>query len=269
MSNPFRQHLEGRTAIVTGGSSGIGRATCLALADAGVNVVVVGTNHTRIDEVVSAMAPVAAGGHLGLALDVRDEAEMRVMAERTLERFGRIDILVACAGILRPPSTPPKPLAQVSLAEWKQVVDINLKGAFLSNRAVLPAMIEQRRGDIINVSSVSGLKGRAHDAPYCASKFGMMGMTASLAEEVRNHGIRVQAAVPDAVDTPIWQQNAPVPIPAGALSPDRVALLLLFMLALPEDSLLVSPVIAPFVSRRRAGREKTVAPAAAAPEAQP
>lgn len=229
---------------------------------------VVGTNRPRIDEVVAAMAPVAAA-HLGLALDVRNEADMGEMADRTLERFGRIDMLVACAGIVRPPGTPLKPLAQVSLAEWQQVLDINLKGACLSNRAVLPAMIEQRRSDIINVSSVSGLKGRAHDAPYCASKFGMMAMTASLAEEVRNHGVRVQVAVPDAVDTPIWQQNAPVPIPAGALSPDRVALLLLFMLALPEDSLLVSPVIAPFVSRRRAGREKTVAPAAAAPEAQP
>jgi NAD(P)-dependent dehydrogenase (short-subunit alcohol dehydrogenase family) len=240
--------LSARVAIVTGGSSGIGRDTCLQLAREGASVVVVGTNQERIAEVVSALGRGSPGGvdHLGLALDVRNEADMEAMAAHTVDRFGRIDILVACAGILRPQGTPPKPLAKVSEAEWDEVIDINLKGAFLGNRAVLPTMLTRKRGDIINVSSVSGLKGRAHDAPYCASKFALLGMTESLAAEVAGRGIRVQSVVPGAVDTPIWQQNAPFPVPRGALAPNRVAELIVHMITVPGDTVLRSPVVVPF-----------------------
>jgi NAD(P)-dependent dehydrogenase (short-subunit alcohol dehydrogenase family) len=244
---PSRRRLAMRVAIVTGGSSGIGRDTCLQLAREGASVVVVGTNRERIDQVVSALDRGEQGDahHLGLALDVRSEADMEEMAARTVDRFGRIDILVACAGILRPSGTPPKPLAKVSEGEWDEVIDINLKGAFLGNRAVLPTMLAQKQGDIVNVSSVSGLKGRAHDAPYCASKFALIGMTGSLAAEVGSRGIRVQSVVPGAVDTPIWQQNAPFPVPRGALTPDRVAALIVHMLAAPADTVLRAPVVVP------------------------
>lgn len=250
MSTPSPNSLLGRIAVVTGGSSGIGRETCLALAEQGATVVVVGTNRERVDEVASLLTRSWPREipHLGIALDVRSETDMREMADRTVSTFGRIDILIASAGILRPPGSHPKPLVKTSVAEWDQVIDINLKGAFFSNRAVLPTMLQQRRGEIINVSSVSGLKGRAHDAPYCASKFGLMGLTQSLAEEVRNQGIRVQIAVPGAVDTPIWQQNAPVPVPMEALKPDRVAHVLISMLVMPGDTLMVSPVIEPIKS---------------------
>ncbi len=243
-----RRRLATRVAIVTGGSSGIGRATCLGLAREGASVVVVGTDRERINQVVAALDRGSPRGadHFGLALDVRNEAHMEEMATRTVDRFGRIDILVACAGILRPLGTPPKPLARVSEGEWDEVIDINLKGAFLGNRAVLPTMLGQKQGDIVNVSSVSGLKGRAHDAPYCASKFALIGMTESLAAEVGSRGIRVQSVVPGAVDTPIWQQNAPVPVPRGALTPDRVADLIVHMLTVPADTVLQSPVVVPF-----------------------
>ncbi|MGF1640815.1 MAG: SDR family oxidoreductase [Rhodospirillales bacterium] len=238
-------------AIVTGGSSGIGRAACLLMAREGAAVTVVGTHRQRVEEVVTeaGRASTADNRPLGLALDVRSEADMDEMAARTLDRFGRIDILVACAGILRPPGTPPKPLARVSEAEWSEVVDINLKGTFLANRAVLPTMLCRRQGDIVNVSSISGLKGRAHDAPYCASKFGLIGMTESLAAEVRGHGIRVQCVIPGAVDTPIWKQNAPVPVPVGALTPERVAALIVFVLELPADATLPTAVVVPLRHR--------------------
>ncbi|MGF1640816.1 MAG: SDR family oxidoreductase [Rhodospirillales bacterium] len=245
--------LDGRIAIVTGGCSGIGRATCQALAQEGARVVVVDLDPGRIDSVVGGLP--RSGGevapHLGLALDVRSETSMQEMADRTLERFARIDILVACAGILRGKGNPPRPLVQIPTDEWDQVIDTNLKGMFLSNRAVLPAMTRQRRGDIVNVSSVSGRQGRAHDAPYCASKFGVIGMSEALADEVRNHGVRVQILCPDAVATPFWDQNAPVPMPTNALAPERIADLIVFMVALPEDTVLVSPVIAPFRTRKR------------------
>jgi NAD(P)-dependent dehydrogenase (short-subunit alcohol dehydrogenase family) len=131
------------------------------------------------------------------------------------------------------------------------VIDVNLRGTYLSNRAVLPALIEQRRGTILNLSSVSGIRARAHDAAYCASKFAVLGLSESLHAEVRRYGVRVQAILPDVVATPLWEQNGPVPRPADALPPERVADLIVFMLTQPDDTTLVAPMIAPLRARRR------------------
>jgi NAD(P)-dependent dehydrogenase (short-subunit alcohol dehydrogenase family) len=216
-------------------------------------VVVVDVHQGNIDATLRDLREIREehDAFLGLLLDVRDEQAMESMARLTIEKFGRIDALVACAGILRGTGSSPMPLARISTAEWEQVLDTNLKGMFLSNRAVLPAMIRQRAGDIINISSVSGRQGRAHDAPYCASKFGVIGMSESLAEEVRGYGIRVQIVLPDAVDTPMWNQNGPVPCPPDALPPERVAELIVYMLRQPPDTMLLGVTIAPFRARRR------------------
>jgi 3-oxoacyl-[acyl-carrier protein] reductase len=247
--------LHDQVSIVTGGGGGIGRATCLALAGAGARVVAVDLDPARLAATVAAGAGGGvARGTLALPLDVSREVDMEEMARRTLDTFGQIDILVACAGILRGPGVKsPRPLAQVTGEEWDAVIGVNLKGTFLSNRAVLPAMIRQRRGQILNVSSTSGRRGRAFDAVYCASKFGVVGLSESLAEEVRHHGIRVQVVLPDAVDTPLWEQNGPIGPPPDALTPERVADLLTYMLSLPGDAVLQGPVIAPFRGRRRRG----------------
>lgn len=260
--------LHGQTAIVTGGASGIGRATCQCLAREGAHVVVVDVNPQRvaeaIEEIQAAWGTAGRGaGFLGLALDVRSESDMQAMAQRALDSFGRIDILVACAGILRGTGSSPKPLAAIAVEEWRQVIDTNLTGMFLSNRAVLPAMLKQRRGNIVNLSSVQGRQGRAHDAPYCASKFGVIGMSEALAEEVRSQGIRVQIVLPDAVATPMWQQNGPVPMPTDALPPERVADLIVYLILLPEDTTLGAVTIAPFRTRRRLGAKKEQAGVAA------
>jgi NAD(P)-dependent dehydrogenase (short-subunit alcohol dehydrogenase family) len=253
--------LGGRVAIVTGGSGGIGRATCAALADEGATVVVVDVTEAGVHEVTAALADrAAAGPNLGLTLDVRREADMQAMAERTLERFGRIDILVAAAGILRPKGMPPRLLGQMQLEEWDVVVDTNLRGVFLSNRAVLPAMLRQQAGQIVNVSSVQGRQGRAYDSAYCASKFGVIGLTESLAEEVRADGIRVHVVLPDAVETPMWEQNGPIGRPPNLLPPARVADFIVYLLALPDDTVLVGPVIAPVQRRRRADGGRRPAP---------
>jgi len=248
-----RTVLQSATVIVTGGASGIGRATCHALAREEAHVVVVDVNADGVEATLAELGDQMAGQdtHLGLSLDVRDEEAMASMAEQALDRFGRIDALVGAAGILRGTGSSPKPLVQISTAEWDQVLDTNLRGMFLSNRAVLPAMMKQRSGDIINISSVSGKQGRAHDAPYCASKFGIIGMSESLAEETRGYGIRVQVVMPDAVRTPMWDQNGPVPCPADALPPQRVADLIIYLLTLPQDTMLLGATIAPFRARRR------------------
>ncbi len=250
--------LEGKVVIITGGTGGIGWATCRAVAGEGGAVVVADVNRDRVEAAVCDLpAPVnARAGHLGLAVDVRREDETQQLAQATLERFGRIDALIACAGILRKRGTGPKPLVQTSTEEWDEVLDVNLKGVFLTNRAVLPAMIQQRSGIILNLSSVSGLKGRAHDGPYCASKFGVIGLSQAIADEVRTYGVKVQAIMPDSIATPFWEQNHPVPPPGDALPPERVADLILFLLTQAEDTVLVGPVIAPLGARRRKGAGK-------------
>jgi 3-oxoacyl-[acyl-carrier protein] reductase len=242
---------DGRVAIVTGATSGIGRATCLRLAARGAGVVAVGRDPRRLGALAEEVE--ASGGRaLALSLDVRSETDMQAMAAQTLERFGRIDVLVASAGVLR--GARPRVVADLPVAEWELVVETNLRGVFLSNRAVLAAMLEQRRGAIINLSSTSGRKGLAYDAAYCASKFGVIGFSESLAEEVRPHGIKVQVVLPGPVDTPMWEQNAPLPRPRDMLPSERVADLILYLLGLPDDTVLVHPTIVGFQARRaRAG----------------
>lgn len=188
---------------------------------------------------------------LSLPLSVCNESDMTEMASQTVARFGRIDNLVASAGILRPDKTL-KTTRDTSLEEWQKVIQTNLTGTFLSDRAVLPTMIAQKQGDIINISSVSGRQGRAFDAAYCASKFGIIGLSESLAEEVSAYGIRVQTLLPDAVDTPLWEQNGPMGSKASfTLPPERVAECILSLLTLPRDAFLLNPVIAPFKGRRK------------------
>jgi NAD(P)-dependent dehydrogenase (short-subunit alcohol dehydrogenase family) len=183
--------------------------------------------------------------------DIRIETDMEDMARITLERFGSIDILVHSAAILRGKGSQPKMMVDVETVEWDEVMSTNLKGTFLCNRAVLPAMVKQRAGQIINISSTSGLRGRALDSVYSASKFGVMGLSQALAEEVRPYGIRVQVVAPDAIDTPMWDQNGPIRPTGDALAPSRVADLIAYMVALPLDAVLGDVVIAPFRFRRR------------------
>lgn len=244
--------LAGQVAIVTGGASGIGRATCRAMARQGASLVAVDLNQGGLDELLGTLkVELPALNALGLALNVRQEQDMQEMANRTLERFGRIDILVHSAGILRIKGSRPQFLHQVSLEEYDAVMDINLKGTFLSNRAVIPAMVRQRQGQIFNISSTSGLKGRPLDSVYSASKFGVVGLSEALAEEVRQYGIKVQVILPDAVDTPMWEQNAPIQAPESSLAPERVADLICYLAALPRDTIFKNLVILPYQARRR------------------
>ena len=254
--------LEGRVAIVTGGASGIGRATANLLAKEGARVVVADVNQQAIEATLGELeeSSRAGGRHLGVMTDVRAEAAVEEMARKAGELTGEIDVLVCCAAVLRGKGSFPRPLHQIATEEWDQVLETNLRGMFLSNRAVVPAMIRQRRGDIVNLSSVSGKQGRANDAPYCASKFGVIGMSEAVAEEVRGYGVRVQIVIPDAVRTPMWDQNGPIPCPPDALEPERVAELIVYMVTLPADTILLGATIAPLRARRRAKRETQASP---------
>jgi 3-oxoacyl-[acyl-carrier protein] reductase len=243
--------MSGLVAVVTGGGSGIGRATALALAEQGASVVVVdrpGSGTVTIREVEA-----RGGDGLALALDVRQPEDMTAMAQRTLDAYGRIDVLVASAGLLR--TGPPTTVERLPLQEWDTVLETNLRGVFLSNRAVLPTMLAQHSGTIINLSSTSGRKGLAYDAAYCASKFGVIGFSEALAEEVGSRGVKVQVVLPGPVDTALWDQNGPLPRPATILAPERVAEFIAFLVSLPADTVVVEPTLLGFRPRgaRRSG----------------
>jgi len=249
------EKLAGQVAVVTGGGSGIGRAVCKALCKEGAYVVIVDINQNKIQETLVELDKASNGREaMGIVVDVRREEDTEEMIRKTLDKFGRIDILVHCAGILRGEGGTPRFLVQTSTAEMNNVIDTNLKGTFLCNRAVLSTMIKQRSGRIVNISSTSGQKGRAFDSVYCASKFGVIGLSESLAEEVRQYGIKVQTVLPDAVDTPFWDQNGPIKAPEYSLPPERVAKLIVYTLTLPHDTILGNIVICPFKHRKRKKR---------------
>jgi len=250
--------LRDKVVIVSGGTGGIGVATARAIGELGGSVVVADLDPARVEAVAAEIAGLGASGTLGVAIDVRREEDHARLVQGTLERFGRIDALIVCAGILRKRGTPPKLLVDVDVDEWDDVMAINLRGVFLANRAVLPTLVAQRSGLIVNVSSVQGLQGRAYDSAYCASKFGVIGLSQAIADEVKSFGVKVQALMPAAVATPMWEQNLPAPMPGDAMPPERVADLIVFMLLQPEDSMLVGPVIAPVGARRRKAAPKAV-----------
>lgn len=239
------QRLKGKVAIVTGGSAGLGRSVCLTLAREGASVVIVGRKKTQLGEVGQSVREQHQSETLELQLDVLSEADMQAMSRSTIDRFGQIDILVSSAGILRPPGLGMKTLAQTPLEAWDAVVNTNLKGLFLGMRAVLPHMIKQRSGDIISISSKSAVKGLAFDSAYCASKSGMIGLTEAVAQEVQSSGVRVQTVLPGTFDTDLWDQNSVMARPTDLPPPQRVAELIVEMIAMPRDAYLSAPLLEP------------------------
>ena len=248
--------LDGQSAIVTGGAGGIGLATAKALARLGAGVTVVDVDPERARAAAAAVATEAtagAGAPAALALDVTKAGDMETMAAEVLAARGRIDILVAAAGILRGETGRPQMLHETTAAAFDRVIDINLTGTYFANRAVLPAMLKAKSGNIVNVSSTSGKKGLAYDAAYCASKFGVIGLSESLAEEARPQGVRVQVVLPEVVDTPMLAQNGPLFRPKEMLPAERVAQFIVHLVTLPQGMVLVNPVLGVFRAGRRAG----------------
>lgn len=239
--------VKGRSVIVTGGCGGIGGACARLFAAQGAKLTLVDRDQEQLAALASGLPDACA-----LALDVTSEADMSKMAATAIERFDRIDVLIAAAGILRTGGQP-RLLQDMPFDEWRAVIDVNLTGTFLSNRAVLPSMLEHGSGDIVNISSTSGNKGRAFDSAYSASKFGVIGLSESLAEEVGRRGIRVQTVLPDAVDTPLWDQSGTTALkPTQMLSPQRVAEFALYLITLPRDTFLLNPTLLPLQQRKGA-----------------
>jgi 3-oxoacyl-[acyl-carrier protein] reductase len=184
----------GKVAVVTGASRGIGRAVATMLAAAGASVVAA-ARESNAEETAAAIT--AAGGQaLAVPVDVADAASVQAMVDRTLERYGRVDVLVNNAGITRD-----QLLLRLKREEWDEVLATNLSGAFLCTQAVLRPMIRQRGGRIVCISSVVGQMGNAGQANYAASKAGLIGFAKSMARELASRNVTVNVVAPGLIAT--------------------------------------------------------------------
>jgi 3-oxoacyl-[acyl-carrier protein] reductase len=187
--------LEGRTALVTGASQGIGRACALALAGAGARVALAARNEAKLAEVATEIA--ASGGTAqAFAIDIASEESIKAGAKAAIAHFGSIEILVNNAGV-----TKDTLLLRMKRADWDSVIATNLTGTFLLTQALVSPMLKARWGRIINISSVVGETGQAGQANYAASKAGLIGFTKSLARELASRGITANAVAPGYVET--------------------------------------------------------------------
>jgi NAD(P)-dependent dehydrogenase (short-subunit alcohol dehydrogenase family) len=189
--------LEGKVAIVTGGGGGIGRAIALRFTREGAAVVLAGPTEEKIRSVEKEILD-SGGRAIAVHSDVAVEADVERMVGAALSGFGQIDILVNNAGIAGPTALVPN----VSREDWDHTLAINLTGAFLCAKHVFPHLIERRSGCIINITSIAGLQAYAYRSPYCASKWGMIGLTQTFAEEGGRFGITANAIAPGPVRGP-------------------------------------------------------------------
>jgi 3-oxoacyl-[acyl-carrier protein] reductase len=189
------ENLTGKTAIITGAGRGIGRATALALAKEGVNIGLVGLTMSNLEKVVAELSEFDVDASAAVA-DVADLESVHSAVEHIKGDLGSIDILINNAGTAKFGG-----FLDLSPEEWENIIKVNLMGVYNVTRAVLPDMIENKSGDIINISSSAGQKGAPVTSAYSASKFAVLGLTESLMLEVRKHNIRVSALTPSTVAT--------------------------------------------------------------------
>jgi 3-oxoacyl-[acyl-carrier protein] reductase len=188
--------LQGKVALVTGGSRGIGRATALMLAQAGADVAV--NYQNRLDAAEEVAQSIEALGRRALAIeaDVSDEARVSHLVEETVQKLGGLDVLVANAGVWKR-----APVRDMSAEQWDETLDINLKGAFFAAKHAARFMVEKESGRIIFISSTAGQRGEAFYSHYAASKGGLISFTKSLAPELAPHGVLVNCVAPGWVET--------------------------------------------------------------------
>ena len=190
--------LRDRVAIVTGAAKGMGGAISLALAQEGAHVVGAARGGRDLEALVERLRGLEQGRrYLAVPTDVTNDVEVAALAQRTLSEFGRIDILVNAAGVIGPIETP---LHKIEPEAWDHVLGVNLKGVFLCCRAVVPTMIAQRHGKIINIAGTSGLRGYRNRAAYSSSKWAVRGLTRTLALEAGPYNVNVNAICPGVVE---------------------------------------------------------------------
>ena len=236
--------LEGRVALVTGASQGIGHACALALAREGASVAVAARNQPKLEELVSQIA--ASGGKAAaFVMDVAEEDQVKAGIKSALAQFGKIDILVNNAGITRD-----QLVMRMKRADWDSVLNTNLTSAYLCIQNVIPSMLKQRWGRIINIASIFGQMGQAGQANYSASKAGLIGLTMAIAREVASRSITCNAVAPGFIETNMtaalsaeFKETAVKMIPLGRVGKSEDVASAVCFLASEEASYITGQVL--------------------------
>jgi 3-oxoacyl-[acyl-carrier protein] reductase len=236
--------LEGRVAIVTGGAQGIGRATVMALANAGAKIGLTNIRCAKLDQTIQELKDMGREA-LKFCVDVTDVEAVQEMVDQTIATWGKIDILVNNAGI-----TKDNLVMRMKTDDWAAVLKTNLDGTFYCTRAVLPSMVRQRWGRIINIASVVAQAGNVGQANYIASKAGIIGLTKAVAAEVARRNITVNAIAPGFIATPMTDVLPPEikekmlsVIPMGRMGTDAEVAHGVLFLASPETSYITGHVL--------------------------
>ncbi len=239
--------LAGQVAVVTGASSGLGRATAIALARAGADVALIARGAKDLDPVAAEVTQVGRRA-LQLPLDLAVADRLAPAITNVIDAFGRVDVLVNTAGTDVPASA-----EDLTIADWDRVQAVNLRAPFALAKAVFPPMRQAGRGTIINISSVAGKRGWANASAYCASKFGLTGLTQAIAAEGRAHGIRACVLYPGGMATnwSIWSvakrdtEERETPPLTKAMPPADVASLIVWIAAAPLNVVLNEAIVSP------------------------
>lgn len=239
--------LADRVAVITGAGTGIGRSISLAFASEGAIVVLASRNSQKLEAVAK---EIQATGRTALVVptDVTLEEDVVKLFRLAMEDFGRVDLLVNNAGL-----STSIPTDELSLEVWRKVIDVNLTGAFLCSREALRIMKRQRFGRIINIGSISARAPRPNNAPYTTTKFGLEGLTRSLALDARDYGIPVSIIHPGNTATDLWKGREEILRKEGVISPKDLARVVVTMASLPQDvnflEGIILPVGMPFLGR--------------------
>ena len=233
------QNLKGKTALVTGGGRGLGKAVTLALAAEGVNVAITGRNENNLKSVVAEIESKGVKSSYSV-FDVTDKKQVFTSLEKLQNDFGKFDILINNAGIAAFGG-----ILEMDDEQWEDIVKTNLFGPYYVVKAVVPGMVEKKSGDVVNISSTAGLKGNALTSAYSASKFGLIGMSESMMFELRKQNIRVTTLTPSTISTDMAKTDLKITDgnPEKVLQPEDFAELVVDLLKLNKRAMLASAAL--------------------------
>ncbi len=233
------QDLKGKTALVTGGGRGLGKAVALALASEGVNVAITGRNEETLKSVVAEIESKGVKSAYSV-FDVTKKEEVFASLDKLQKDFGTFDILINNAGIAAFGG-----ILEMEDELWEDIVKTNLFGPYYVVKSIVPSMVNKKSGDIVNISSTAGLKGNALTSAYSASKFGLIGMSESMMLELRKHNVRVTTLTPSTIATDMTQKDLKITDgnPEKVLQPEDFAELVVDLLKLNKRAMLATAAL--------------------------